>query len=362
MTAKLQSCETTHNRCPSSPLAGKVARMLLPALLLASFASLPAQADPIAEFYKGKQLRLVIGYTPGGGYDIYGRVTAEFLGRFIPGNPTIVPQNMPGAGSLVAARYIYGVAPKDGSVLATLSQTLPIDVAIQGDKAGFKLAEMPYIGRLVSNVDFGMGPNPSTSKFKSIEDLRTKEIVAAATAGASPANIFPTALNRFSGTKIKILVGYPGSQDMILALERGEVDLVGANGLASTMVRNPDWITKGERVIVFQAALKRHPLLPNVPTLEETGLTPEGRATLRALAASSEIGRSILTTPGVPAERLAALRKAFAAMLADGQVLDTMKQRRLIVEPATGEDLDRIVAETARLPPEIVRSIAEIVK
>lgn len=341
-------------------------QLKMPNLFLAMVAALAtfshAHANPVEEFYRGKQLRLVIGYTPGGGYDIYGRATAEFLGRFIPGNPSIVPQNMPGAGSMVAARYVYGVAPKDGSVLATLSQTLPIDVLIQGDKAGFKLNEMPYIGRLVSNVDFGMGPHPDKSPFKTIEDLRTKQVVAAATAGASPANIFPTALNRLSGTKIKILVGYPGSQDMILALERGEVDLVGANGVASTMVRNPEWITKGERVIVYQAALKRHPLLPNVPTLEETGLDAQGKATLRAIAGSSEIGRSILTTPGVPADRLAALRKAFAEMLADKQFLDTMAARRTIIEPASGVDLDKIVEETAKLPGEIVRLIADIVK
>ena len=321
-----------------------------------------ARADPVADFYKGRQLRLVIGYTPGGGYDIYGRVAAEFLGRFIPGNPTIVPQNMPGAGSLVAARFMHGLAPKDGTVLAILAQTLPLDVLIQGDKAGFKLSEMPYLGRLVANVDFGMGPHPSKSQFKTIDDLRTKQVVAAATAGSSPANIFPTALNRFSGTKIKILVGYPGSQDMVLALERGEVDLIGANGLASTLARNPEWITKGERVIVFQAALKRHPLLPNVPTLEETGLDPEGRATLRALAASSDIGRAIMTTPGVPSDRLAALRKAMQAMLADKDVLATMASRRLIVEPASGEELDRIVEETARLPDRIVKLLREIVK
>ena len=250
-----------------------------------------ASADPVEDFYKGKQLRLVIGYTPGGGYDIYGRVVAELLGRFIPGNPTIVPQNMPGAGSLVAARYMHGLAPKDGTVLGILAQTLPLDVLVQGDKAGFNLREMPYVGRLVDNIDFGMGPHPDKALFKTIDDLRARQVVAAATAGASPANIFPTALNRFSGTKIKILVGYPGSQDMILALERGEVDLIGANGLASTMVRNPEWITNGERVIAYQAALKRHPLLPNVPTLEETGLDPEGRS-VRSPAHPTSAARS----------------------------------------------------------------------
>jgi tripartite-type tricarboxylate transporter receptor subunit TctC len=342
-------------------------KVLLKAVAVSAIAAVTtlaggAQADPVEDFYKGKQLRLVIGYTPGGGYDIYGRIAAEYLGRFIPGNPAIIPQNMPGAGSVVAARYMYGLAPKDGTLLAILAQTLPLDTLIQGEKAGFKMSEMPYVGRLVDNIDFGMGHHPDKSPFKTFDDLRQKQVVAAATAGASPANIFPTALNRLAGTKIKILVGYPGSQDMILALERGEVDLVGANGLASTMVRNPEWITKSERVIVYQAALKRHPLLANVPTLEEVGLDATGKATLRAIAGSSEIGRSILTTPGVPAERLAALRKAFGAMIADKQFRETMAQRRIIIEPASGEELDRIVEETSKLPDEVVRIIAEIVK
>ena len=338
-------------------------RRLVTAIAPAMLACVPpAAADPVADFYKGRQLRLIIGYTPGGGYDIYGRVAAEFLGRFIPGQPTIVPHNMPGAGSLVAARYIYALAPKDGSILATLAQTLPLDTLIQGEKAGFRLTEMPYVGRLTTNIDFGMGSSPQTSPFKTFEDLRQKPYITAATAGSSPANIFPNALNRFAGTRLKILVGYPGSQDMILALDRGEVHMVGANGLASTMARNPEWITRGERVIVFQAALKRHPLLPGVPTLEEVGLDPEGKAVLRAISGSSDIGRSILTTPGVPKDRLAALRKAFQAMVADREFRETLKQRRLMLEPASGEEIDAIVQETARLPERIVKLIAETVR
>ncbi|MGE3710556.1 MAG: Bug family tripartite tricarboxylate transporter substrate binding protein [Hyphomicrobiaceae bacterium] len=336
--------------------------LLAAALPAAVLAAGPASADPIEDFYKGKQLRLVIGYSPGGGYDIYGRLTAEFLGNFIPGKPRIVPQNMPGAGSMVAARHLHSIAPKDGTVLAILAQTLPLDVMIQGSKAGFKIAELPYVGRLTSNIDFGMGAAPDKSRFKSIDDLRKKEFVVAATAGTSPANIFPKALNRFAGTKFKILVGYPGSQDMVLALERGEVDLIGANGLASTMVRHPTWITKGERLAVYQAALTRHPLLPKTPTIEELGLTPEGKAVLRALAGSSSIGRSIMTTPGVPAERLAALRKAFQTMLKDKDFLAAVEKRRLMLDPATGEELDKIAEATSKLPDTVVKQIADTVK
>ena len=178
----------------------------------------------------------------------------------------------------------------------------------------------------------------------------------------SPANIFPTALNKYAGSKFKILVGYPGSNDMLLALERGEVDMIGANGLASTLVRNPDWIHKRQVPIIFQAALKRHPLLPHVPTLEELGTSPDGKAVLRAIASSSDIGRSLMTTPGVPAERLAALRKAFQAMITDPAFLAMMKERRIMIEPATGEELDALAKEASRLPKPIIGLIAEMLK
>ena len=345
--------------CPVTSLRALKAAILL---ALAALAAVPAQAraDTVEQFYKGRQIRLIIGYSVGGGYDIYGRVAAEFLGRFIPGSPTIVPQNMPGAGSMAAARNVFGAAPRDGTVIAILAQTLPLDTLVQGEKAGFDLSQMPYIGRLTGNVDFGQGR--AGADFSSFEDARKRQLVVAATAGASPANIFPTALNKFAGSQFKILVGYPGSNDMLLALERGEVDLIGANGLASTLVRNPDWIHKRQVPIIYQAALKRHPLLAQVPTLEELGTSPDGKAVLRAIASSAEFGRALLTTPGVPPERLAALRNAVRAMLADKAFLDVMAERRIMIEPATGEELDALVRETASLPKPIVGLIAEMLK
>ena len=330
------------------------------AAMLAAASPAHAQSDAVEQFYKGRQLRLVIGYSVGGGYDIYGRIAAEFLGRYMPGNPTIIPQNMPGAGSMAAARYMFAAAPRDGSVIAMLAQTLPVDTLVQGDKAGVDITQLPYIGRLTSNVDFGQGR--ADAKFKTFEDARERELVVAATAGASPANIFPTALNRFAGSKFKIIVGYPGSNDMLLALERGEVDLIGANGLASTMVRNPDWILKQQVPILYQASLKRHPLLAHVPTLEELGRDAEGKAVLRAIASSSEFGRSLMTTPGIPAERLAALRKAMQAMVTDPHFLAVMKERRIMIEPATGEELDQLTVETSKLPKSVVAMIAQMLK
>jgi tripartite-type tricarboxylate transporter receptor subunit TctC len=317
-------------------------------------------ADQVEDFYKGKTVRVVIGYGPGGGYDLYGRVTAEYLGKYIPGHPTIVSQNMPGAGSFAAAKYLYEAAPKDGTVLGIVGQTFPLDAAMKSEKERIDASQLPYIGRLTSNVDFGHGMPGAW--FKSFDDARAREIVVGATGGASTALLLPKALNKYAGAKFKIVTGYTGSTEVTLAAERGEVELVGANGLASIMARHPDWITQKKVPILYQATLKRHPLLPHVPALPELGITEDGKAVLTAIASSADIGRAIMTTPGVPEERLSALRKAFQQMLADPAFLEEMKKRNVTIEPATGEALDAIARDTVKTPKHILELTAELLK
>jgi tripartite-type tricarboxylate transporter receptor subunit TctC len=260
--------------------------------------SIPVRADPIADFYRGKTLRMLIGYGPGGGYDIYGRLVAEFLPRHLPGHPTIVAQNMPGAGSFVAAKYIYDVAPKDGTVLGSLAQTLALD-SLTNSSAKLDVANMPYIGRVVTNIDTGVAL--PKSGIKSFDDVRARPYTVGASGGGSTTVLFPTALNAYAGAKFKLVRGYSGTNDILLAMERGEVDIVGAYGLPGILVSHPGWVQRGEATFLFQASLKRHPLLPNVPTLPELALSDEGREVLHAAASTGEIGRSILTTSGVPA-------------------------------------------------------------
>jgi tripartite-type tricarboxylate transporter receptor subunit TctC len=317
------------------------------------------RADAIADFYRGKTIRMIIGYGAGGGYDLYGRLAAEFLPKHIPGNPTIVPQNMPGAGSFVAAKYLNEVAPRDGTVLGSLAQTLAVDTAA---KPGTDLdaTKFHYLGRVTTNIDLGVAL--LSAGIKSFDDVRQKEYRVGATGGASTAVLLPASLNAYAGAKFKIVRGYKGAADVLLAVERGEVEIAGATGIPNLLARHPGWILKGEATIVYQAALKRHRLLPNVPALPELGLTDEGRSVLRAIAGTSEIGRSIITNPGVPDERLAALRKAFQAMLVDPEFLAACEKRNLMVDPGTGEDMDAIVRETMNLPKSIVGRIAELIK
>ncbi|MEA3182084.1 MAG: hypothetical protein QOI59_5607 [Gammaproteobacteria bacterium] len=325
--------------------------MLFPATL--------ANAQPAADFYRGKTLRMLVGYGPGGGYDIYGRLVAEFLPRFLPGNPTIVTQNMPGAGSFVAAKYMYEVAPKDGTAFGSLAQTLALD-SMTNTNAKVDVAKMPYVGRVVTNIDVGAAL--PRAGIRSFEDVRAKQYAVGASGGGSTTTLFPTALQTYAGAKFKLVRGYSGTNDILLALERGEVDIVGAYGLPGILVSHPGWVQHGEATILYQASLKRHRLLANVPTLPELAQSDEGREVLHAAASTGEIGRSILTTPGVPPDRLAALRTAFQAMLNDQAFLDSCEKRNLMIDGAAGEEIDEIVRETLRLPRGVAEKIGQMMQ
>jgi len=335
---------------------GGVAVGIAAAIVLSA---VPTHAQPVADFYRGKILRMLIGYGPGGGYDIYGRLVAEFLPRHLPGNPTIIAQNMPGAGSFVAAKYIYDVAPKDGTVFGSLAQTLALD-SLTNANAKPDVARMPYIGRVVTNIDTGAAL-PKTG-IKSFEDVRAKQYNVGASGGGSTTVLFPTALSTYAGAKFKLIRGYSGTSDILLAMERGEVDIVGAYGLPGILVSHPGWVHRGEATILYQAAVKRHRLLPDVPSLPELAQSDEGREVLHAAASTGEIGRSILTTPGVPPERLAALRSAFQAMLNDPAFLAACEKRNLMVDGAAGEAIDQIVRETLRLPLAVAEKIGQMMQ
>lgn len=329
--------------------------------ILCSVAACSAcRADTLSDFYAGKTLRIVIGYGAGGGYDIYGRVFAEHFGRFLPGKPNVIAQNMDGAGSFVAAKYLYNVAPQDGTTFGSLAQTLPLDWAMSDQHRDLDASRMPYIGRLLANIELGTGL-PGAA-FTSFEDAKQRQIVVGATGASTPGFLLPTALNRYGGAKFKIVSGYKGSNDVLLAAERKEVELIGAVGLATIMVRNPQWVTQRQAPIMYQLALSRNDLLPHVPALAELGQTGEGRDVLRALASSSEIGRSIITTPNVPPERLAALRSAFNAMMADPDVVRSMESRKIPLSPLRGEEVDRISRETLATPKHILQQVLSLSK
>jgi tripartite-type tricarboxylate transporter receptor subunit TctC len=324
--------------------------------VLLAFAS-GAGADPIADFYAGKTLRMLVGYGPGGGYDIYGRLVAEFLPKYLPGRPSIITENMPGAGSFAAAKHIANVAPKDGTILASLAQTFPLDSAV-GGSGKTDAVDFHYVGRVTTNIDVGVAR--ASSGITSIDDVRSKQYTVGASGRGSTTDIYAEALNAYGGTKFKIVLGYKGTSEILLAMERGEIDIDGAYGLPGMLATHPEWINKGGATLLFQAALKRSTLLPKVPSLGELSVSDDGKAILRAIASTAEIGRSIISGPGVPAERLLALRQAFAQMVKDPDFVAACDKRHLMLDPGSGEDMDAIVKDTFALPKPTLAKIGAL--
>jgi tripartite-type tricarboxylate transporter receptor subunit TctC len=333
-------------------------RMIWLLLWLAAMAAPGLRAEPIADFYRGKTMKMIIGYGPGGGYDLYGRLAAEFLSRHIPGNPIIVPENMPGGGSLKAVGYLYQVAPQDGTYLGSVSQQLAAN-AVTDESNKMDVTRLHYLGRFTSNIDVGVAL--PQAGIKSIEEARQRQIVVGAENG-SMSLIYARTLNNYGGAKLKIVKGYNGSADIQLAAERGEVDVNGSFSLPAVLVSHPDWVHDGTAVILYQNALKRFPQIAQVPTLSELMLNEEGKTVAHVVAGMAEIGRSILTTPGVPEERLAALRTAFQDMLKDPDFVAACAKRNLMLDPAAGEDMDTINRETMNLPKPIVEALRSLLR
>ena len=319
-------------------------------------------AQPVADFYRGKTVRLIIGYGTGGSYDFYGRLAAEFLGRHIPGNPTIIPVNMPGAGGFKAIEYLYKVAPQDGTHLGSVAQQMAM-TALVDEKLGIDPTKLNYLGRLTAMIDIAVAlPKSGITSF---EDARKREIAVGAGQSTSTSALYARALNTYAGSRFKIVTGYSGTAEIQLAVERGEVDVNGGESLPTVLVHNPDWV-QGKAVFLYQNGLKRASQLPQVPTMAELVTDErrqvEGRQVMGALAGTAEIGRAILTTPGVPSERLGALRAAFQRMVADPDFLAAMAKRNVMIEPATGEAMDAVTSETMALPKSTIEALRTLLK
>jgi tripartite-type tricarboxylate transporter receptor subunit TctC len=268
---------------------------------------------------------------------------------------------MPGAGSFVAAKYLYGVAPKDGTYFGIVSQTFALDAVMNEDEANFDASKLPVVGRLAESVDVGIG-RPGAS-FKTMDDVRKREIVVASTGGSSPGFLMPAALSRFGAAKFKIISGYAGSTEAELALQRGEADLAASVALLTIQQKYPEWLKEqGGAPILYVSGLKRSPIIPWVPHLGELGTSEAGTKVLRAIGASAEIGKSILTTPGIPPDRLAILRTAFQDMLKDKAFIDVMAQRQIPISGASGEDMDKLVREVKETPREVISMLRDLVK
>jgi tripartite-type tricarboxylate transporter receptor subunit TctC len=340
---------------------GTGAGLLMAAMLAAAGLSPALAQKSVEDFYKGKNVDLVIGYSPGGGYDLYARLVGQYIGKHIPGNPTIVPRNMPGAGSRTAVAWLSNVAPKDGTILATADQSLSVAQAM-GDKAltdmKIDTSKLIYIGN--PSADNNTTSTWHTSKVKTIQDAMKYEIPMGAT-GGSTSSQYPRAMNALLGTKFKIILGYPGGNDINLAMERGEVEGRGSNAWASWKSTRMDWIKDKKINLLVQIGLTKAPDLPDVPLMMDLAKNPDDKAVLKLLSASTTIGRPLFTSPGVPEERVKALRAAFEATMKDPEFLADAQKRGFDINPVSGEEMQKIVVDIVSTPRVVADRLQSII-
>jgi tripartite-type tricarboxylate transporter receptor subunit TctC len=334
---------------------GRSLRVVLAAVV--SLTPVGAMAQPVGDFYRGKTVSLILGYPGGGSNGIYARAVARHLGRHIPGNPTVIFRSMPGAGSLIAANHLFNVAPKDGTALGFISATIPLEELLGVGGAKFKSAEFNWIGRVAPGVNMTFVKD--TSPVKRIEDVYKREVILGASGRSSTVAIYPAVLANVVGAKFKLVMGYSGSPDAMLAMERGEVEghsttWDGVKSRAENHLRN-----KTINILV-QHGIKRHPELPDVPTSVELGRTPDEVEALRVFANASDVGRFIFSTPDTPADRIQALRRAFDAMVKDPEFMADLKTQKLELGPLVGEELQKLVAEVATVSPAIIERVRGI--
>jgi tripartite-type tricarboxylate transporter receptor subunit TctC len=324
------------------------------AVILAGLAAMltasPAQSETAEEFFKGKQISLIIGYNPGGPYDVYGRLVATILPRYIPGNPSIVPRNMPGVGSAKAANYLYGQASRDGLTIGMVGQQLAVTQAVGDPAVEFDMRKFNWLGRLTSGGEVTIVWH--TAPVKTIADATKRETTLAATSAGSASESLPLLMNRLAGTRFKMVKGYPGITGTVLAMERGETE--GAHStIEQILFGKQDWLREKKISVLVQYSQARHPRFKDVPAMVEFGKTAQDKQVLALFGSTAEIGRSMLAPPEVPAHRFTVLRKAFAAMLADAAFRQEVEKRNMEVDSMSGEELHKRINETLSISPEV---------
>ncbi|MCC2098288.1 MAG: hypothetical protein KDJ29_15435 [Hyphomicrobiales bacterium] len=316
----------------------------------------PASAQGSAEaFYKGKNVSMIIGYPPGGGYDRYGRTVARHIGKHIPGKPSIIVKNMPGAGSLVFANYLYNVAPKDGAEFGIFAGGIAMDALIGGKKTRFDSRKFTWLG----------SANESTSacfawhdaKVNTLADLMKTELVVGASSGGSSTFAWPTAMNNVLGTKFKIVAGYPGSKSIILAMEKGEVKGLCGYFLSSIRSVRPKWLPEKKVKLLVLEAVKPHKDFPNVKTVMDYARTEDDRKILNIVFGWQVMGRPFAAPPGIPADRARALREAFWKTMKDPAFLADAKKVRIQIEPRTYKQVQDYLDEAWKTPKPLVKKV-----
>jgi tripartite-type tricarboxylate transporter receptor subunit TctC len=345
-------------------MSGSVRNRLNPAVRLAPAAlvalacfTAPATAQPAGQsFYAGKQLTFITGSAVGGGYDLQARLVARHLGRLLPGNPTVIVQNMPAAGSLAAANYIYNTAPKDGTAIALIQRGMLLAKLNNPNGVRFELDKLNWVGSLNSEV--GLAFAWHTAPHRTAKDLFEKELIVGGHTGVDPETT-PRLYNALLGTKFKIITGYSGTTDIGLAMERGEVEGIGDWSWTSLKKQRPDWLRDNKIRLLMQGALQKDPELPNLPLALEFVKNETDRKVMELYFTQKTVARPVIAPPGLPAERLAVLRTAFNALAKDQEFLADAEKSNLEVAPLPSEAVDKVIALIATTPPEIAERFSK---
>jgi tripartite-type tricarboxylate transporter receptor subunit TctC len=329
----------------------RFARLVPFAIALNFIAVSSARADPVEDFYRGRTISMVIGFSTGSGYDLYARLLARHIGKHIPGNPNVVSQNLPGAGSLKAANYVFSVAPKDGSVIGTMSRSLPIEPLL-GDLQ-LDARRFTWIGNIANNAS--LCATWHTTPVKTWADVLGKSLTLGGEGPGSDLDNFAVLLRSMFGAKVKLVTGYPGGSEVNLAIERGEVD--GRCGWSWDSIKStrPDWLRDRKINLLVVFALEKAADIPaEVPLIMDLAKSDEERKILRVHLAGQYLGRPFFAPPGIPEDRKAALRAAFDATMRDPDFIAEALKARLEVNPVSGAEIDRLLAEVYATPRDVI--------
>jgi tripartite-type tricarboxylate transporter receptor subunit TctC len=316
----------------------------------------PARSDEVEDFYRGKVVNVIIAFSAGGGYDLYARLLARHIGKYIPGNPTVVPQNMPGAGTLKAAQYLFSVAPKDGTYIGTFSRSLPLSPLFGLPGANFDPRKFVWLGSITHDTILCLSWH--ASKIKSFNDTLSEEYRVGGEGKSSDPDLYATLIRTVLSSKAKLVTGFPGSADIVLAMERGELDGLCGISYSTLKGRHASWLADKQVNILLQGGMEQDPELPDAPMLRDLAKGDEQRKILDLYLAPQAIARPFVAPPGIPQARARALQEAFAKTMQDREFLAEAEKLHLDVNPVGGEKILQILNSMYETPKDTVTKAA----
>ncbi len=320
-----------------------------------------AQAQDVASFYRGKTIQVICGFGAGGGYDLYARLIARHIGKHIPGQPNAVVQNMVGAGSVRASNHVFAVAPQDGTVISAVNQNMPMYSLLGGKAAQFDARKFRWLGTIASSN--GVLYTWHTSPTRTIADAMKRETPLGGTGTNSDSHIFPTLINKLLGTKFKVINGYAGGTALInIAIERGEVEGRGGSTWASLKSGSAQWVAEKKLNYIVQIGLEKEPEISGVPLLGDLVKDPDDSKAVKLISLPTTIGYANWMGPGVPDDRFAAMRQAYAAALKDPALLAEAKKSNMLIEPKTGEAIEALMKEAFATPQPVLDKTAQLLE